>query len=139
MTDPENTNPEQEGKPEQQEGKPEGDGAAKALKAERDARARAEREAREARQRADELERAERVRAVAAERNLSDQQAGFLTGDTEEELAASADALTEAFKPAEEASESRRTRPKERLKPGAVSSAEPQDLGAVADDVLKRW
>ena len=115
------------------EPEPLGDPGKKALDAERSSRRAAEREAKEARERLGNLERAERVRAVAADANLSSEQAEFLSGDTEEELAESAERLLKAFQPGDDV----RRRPRERLRSGAVPGAEPDEKGAMADEIIR--
>ena len=110
-------------------------GRDRALAAEREARRDAERRAREAQERADELERAARVRTIAADKGLSDAQAAFLGDGTEEEMAARADELLAAFKPADDDTY---RRPHERLRSGSVPSVEPPpDLGTVADRIMR--
>lgn len=112
-----------------------GDGGRKALDVERQGRKTAEREAREARERLAALEAAELRRDVAAEKNLSAAQAAFLTAADRDAMGAQADALLEAFAPP--ADDDVRRRPQERLKSGAVPSAEPRDVGSIADEVMR--
>ncbi len=126
------------------EGKPPADkgademsaGGRKALDSERQARRDAERRATEAQERADRLERGERVRTIAVDKGLTPAQTAFLTGTTADELAASADELLAAFAPAD-ADEPRR-RPREHLTSGNNPSGQPTNMGAVADDVMRR-
>lgn len=105
----------------------------KALDAERVARRDAERKAREASERLGTLERAERIRSVAADKDLTSEQAEFLSGETEDELAKSAERLLAAFKPANEVPR----RPREHLRSGAVPGSEPEEKGAVADAIMR--
>ena len=82
-----------------------------------------------------EMEAAETRRTVAEEKSLTPEQAAFLTGDTAEEMAASADALLSAF--------GDRTRsplhryPREVLRAGATGARYPAESASdVADRVL---
>jgi hypothetical protein len=119
---------------------PLGEGGKAALQAERRARQEAERQAREAQERLRELEAADARRAVATEKQLTPQQAELLTGATREEMTEQADRLLEAFRAPEGEGAPGRGRPRERLKSGAVPSADSGPSAAeVADDVLKGW
>jgi hypothetical protein len=112
-------------------------GIKRALDSERKARREAERQAREARERADELEHAELLSDVIAERNLTREQAAFLTGGTREELLASADALVAAFRTDDA---SGRRRPVERLRPGGVPNVDASDTAhQAAEKALRSW
>ncbi len=71
---------------------------------------------------------------VALKKGLTETQAKRLVGETEEELEADADGLLESFKPKEddetqedESTETKRSRPRERLKSGTAPSAEPDE------------
>ena len=84
----------------------------------------AERRANEAEQRALRLE-------VAADKGLTPAQAKRLVGATKEDLEADADELLASFKPADDGDGGAETdslrRPRERLRPGATPSAEPEE------------
>jgi hypothetical protein len=108
-------------------------GIKRALDSERKARREAERQAREARERA----HAELLSDVIAERNLTREQAAFLTGGTREELLASADALVAAFRTDDA---SGRRRPVERLRPGGVPNVDASDTAhQAAEKALRSW
>ena len=62
---------------------------------------------------------------VALRKNLTETQVKRLLGTTEEELEADADELLAAFKSEDTTPAAPGGRPKERLRPGAVSDAEP--------------
>jgi len=73
---------------------------------------------------------------VATEKGLPSSAVKFLTGDTAEELAASADELLGLLKKDEPGPSGR---PKERLKPGASPPGDPEpDLRQIADAILRR-
>jgi hypothetical protein len=86
---------------------------------------------------------------VALKKGLTETQAKRLVGDNEEELEADADELLASFKPAQEESREDETeeqqepprRPRERMKPGAVRSAEPDetDPAKLAADVPRGY
>jgi hypothetical protein len=83
-------------------------------------------------QAAEAAQEAARLR-VALKKGLTETQAKRLVGDSEEELETDADELLASFKPAEEEKEEKespedtRRRPKEKLRPGAVKSADPEE------------
>lgn len=112
------------------------DGASAALKAERKARRDAERDARDARERAAHLERDAARRSIAQDLELTADQAALLAGDDEAAMREHAESLIAAFRPP--ADEVRRA-PRERLRPGAVPTSDPDDHRDVADRVLKSW
>lgn len=120
-----------------------GDAGKRALQAERDARKTAEARATAAEARVTELESASTRAAVAAKHNLTEAQAARLSGSTEEELNADAEALLSAFTPptaAEEtpAASTFRQSPREALKPGAVPGTEVEpSVADVAAAVLR--
>jgi hypothetical protein len=94
----------------------------------RESRASAER----AEARLAELEASELRRGVAAEKGLTTEQAAFLSGDSAEEMAASADSLLAAFPAAK-----RPSNPFERVRTGATGATEPaESMATVADRVL---
>jgi hypothetical protein len=64
---------------------------------------------------------------VALRKGLTEGQMKRLFGTTEEELAADADELLEEFKGAQPETPPAGGRPKERLRPGAVPDAEPEE------------
>lgn len=70
---------------------------------------------------------------VALKKGLTETQAKRLIGESEEELEADADELLESFKPVEDGNEEEsqedetRRRPKEKLRPGAVPSADEEE------------
>lgn len=65
---------------------------------------------------------------VALKKGLTETQAKRLVGDTEEELEADADELLASFVPPEEEDgQEPPRRPRERLRPGAVPSSEPEE------------
>lgn len=65
---------------------------------------------------------------VALKKGLTETQAKRLVGDTEEELEADADELLASFiPPEEEPGQDPVRRPRERLRPGAVPSSEPEE------------
>lgn len=112
-----------------------GEQGRKALAAERDARQEAERRNAELAERLEKVERQQARGQVAAAKGLSEAQAAYLTGTTQEELEASADALLAAFPDAERppaAGEPKRLRPG-----GAPNAAKPDDMGAVADRLMR--
>lgn len=108
----------------------------------------------DAEKRAKDAERDAARLKVALKKGLTEAQAKRLLGDTEEELEQDADELLASFKPEEgeneddedetgdkgEKKEPRR-RPKERLKPGATPSSEPDETDPVklADTVPRSW
>lgn len=105
---------------------PLGEGGKKALDEERKARREAERRLRE-------VETAQTRRQVAADKGLTDAQARYLTGDTRDELEASADELQAAFKSPV------KSRPQEDLREGAVPGAgDTPDSAAMADRIIGR-
>jgi hypothetical protein len=113
-----------------------GDSGKKALESERTARKDAERRAREADARIAEFEREQARRTVASEKGLSAEQAKLLAADDEDAMRIEADALLAAFR---EEPDPRR-RPVERMRPGAVPSAEPvKTAGEIADNIVKGW
>lgn len=63
---------------------------------------------------------------VALEKNVPSNLMKFLTGETREEIEASADELLEALKP-DTGGENQSGRPKERLRPGASTDEEPEE------------
>jgi len=66
---------------------------------------------------------------VAIKKGLTETQAKRLVGKTEEELEADADELLSSFKPSDSKDDSTKDRrPKERLKPGATPSSEPDEM-----------
>jgi hypothetical protein len=99
------------------------DAQAELAKVQKD-RDKAKEEARKAVDRADRLE-------VAMEKGLSPLQAKRLVGETKEELEADADELFEDFKTEDEPGQAPRSRPKERLRPGAAPSAEPEETDPI--------
>jgi hypothetical protein len=130
--------------------RPEDEAGKKALEAERKARREAEQQLKALQDRLDELEskdksevekanekavkaekRAEEAEAkairmeIATSKGLTPAQAKRLVGATKEELEADADELLDSFKPEDKPSPS--GRPKERLRPGAVPDAEPEE------------
>lgn len=64
---------------------------------------------------------------VALKKGLTETQAKRLVGESEEELEADADELLASFKPDDDAGQEPRRRPRERLRPGAAPSAEPEE------------
>lgn len=83
-----------------------------------------------------ELEAAELRRGVAGEKGLNAEQAAFLTGETPEEMTASADALLAAF--GESGPSALLRRPREMaLRTGATGLTKPaEDMSKVAERVL---
>jgi hypothetical protein len=112
------------------------EGGKRALAAERQARKQAEKEAHELRDKVTALERAELRRTIAAEKGLTDEQARHLAGDDKAAMEASADELVAAFR---EDGDDHRRRPTERLRPGAVPGAEPEDFSRLAERVRQGW
>jgi hypothetical protein len=89
--------------------------------------------AEQAEKRLAELEAADLRRTVADEKGLSSEQSAFLTGDSAEEMSASADALLAAFPKGGGA----RRSPFETLRTGATGATEPgESMSNVADRVL---
>lgn len=142
MTDPStNTNTTEPDEPQRpEEGRPAdgaqlGEGGRKALDAERQARRDAEKRARDAEEKLAAMETDQARRRIAAEKGLSDEQAKFLGDGDEQAMAARADELLAAFRAEERGGIHRR--PQERLRPGAAPSSEPEDLGKIADEVMR--
>lgn len=117
-----------------------GAGAKAALAAERQARRDAERKAREAQERVLDLERTAARAAIAAELDLTQEQAAFLTGEDADAMREHADRLVAAFRPPADPTVETRRRPTERLRPGAVPGAGEHDgVKSVADRVMRQW
>lgn len=120
---------------------PKGDDLAalkKALEAERKARREAEKAAREATDQLTALQSQALRAKVAAAKGLTEAQAEFLTGSTEEEMTAAADKLLESFKPdkADRATPAPGSRPREALTPGASNpDDQASDFAALADKI----
>jgi hypothetical protein len=140
-TTPPEPPPEPEGRQDAPD-EPLGDAGVKALQRERKAAEEATAEAERLRAEADvtnarlaELEAAEMRRQVAADKGLDAEQAAVLVGSTAEEMAEFADKVVAAFGPARPDPQ---RRPTERLRPGAVPSAEPaESAGSIADRILR--
>lgn len=64
---------------------------------------------------------------VALRKGLTETQSRRLIGDTEEELESDADALVADFAPTDQESDDTKRRPRERLRPGATPSGEPDE------------
>jgi hypothetical protein len=64
---------------------------------------------------------------VALKKGLTETQAKRLVGESEEDLEADADALLDSFKSDDDEGEKPARRPKERLRPGAAPSSEPEE------------
>jgi hypothetical protein len=112
-------------------------GLKRALASERALRREGERQNRGLQDRLRQLEYSDLRREIAATKGLSPSQAHRLIGTTKEELEADADDLLLAFEPPNPAA-GLRTRPTEKLQPGAVPQAEGFDPGAVVDRILRR-
>ena len=101
------------------------------VKKEREAARAARSTAEQAEARLAEMEGAELRRTIGEEKSLTREQAAFLTGESPEEMAASADALLAAF-PAR-----RGDPPRGPLRSGATGEREPgESMSTVADRVL---
>jgi hypothetical protein len=119
------------GKPSEEE-KP--DGRATALNAERKARREAERRLRDAEDRLAQTERAAARESIAAELNLTPEQAEFVTGEDEDEMRQNAEKLAAAF--GGRSDDDARRRPREVLRSGATSAQEATSMRDIADRIM---
>lgn len=85
-------------------------------------------------------ERSALVASVALDKGLTQAQAKRLIGDTKEEFEADADELLASFKD-ENGGQDPHGRPRERLRPGAVPGADPEenDPAKLAEKVGRGW
>lgn len=113
------------------------DAGKRAIAEERQARREAERKAAEASDEAAKLKAEQARGAVAAEKELTPEQAKLLRGESTEEMGKHADELLAAFKPSDEGEQKAQRRPREALRSGAAPNSEPEELGKVAGDLVK--
>lgn len=78
---------------------------------------------------------------VALKKGLTETQAKRLVGESEEDLEKDADELLESFKAEDDDGQEPRRRPKERLRPGAAPSSEPEETNPakLAEEVPRGW